>query len=243
MFMAALHGLGIRRIPTPPEHTYNKPVIDAHLAPLGKSYGSYVIDSLSTIAVITTQNLPDLTGYLKNTQMDFLLERYETSNGDFIVAEARPKFPSNLGAPVIDPQYLDAVRGRKFIAYQNADKSWKPWREINSGVDLTAKFRVEGDPVEMVLDPVTIRSYFIEIAPGGIIDVVMGAYSKLTKPLSIDVAPEGASYSLNWPNNLVWTNDTQTAPTKPGVGQRLHVKIFTSETGDILAESHYYKVS
>lgn len=241
MFLSLLHGLGIRKQPTPPGQTFNVPIIDAHLAPLGKSYGTYIIDSLSAPAVITTKNLPDVTGYLKNTQADFLLERLQTPNGDFIVAQADPKFPSNLGSPVIDQQYLEALRGRKFIAYQNADKSWTPWKEIGVGVSLTAKFQVTTTPVEITFDPNTIRDYFIEIAPGGVTDFVVGAPAKFVKPIDIVLAPESATYSVTWPVGLIWTNDAQTAPGNVPVGSRLHVELRTDNKGHILATDTVYK--
>jgi hypothetical protein len=242
MLTALLHGLGIRKQPTPPGQTFNVPIIDAHLAPLGKSYGTYIIDSLSTPAVITTKNLPDVTGYLKNTQADFLLERLQTPNGDFIVAQAEPKFPSHLGTPVIDPQYLDALRGRKFIAYQKADKSWTPWKEIGAGVNLTAKFQVTTTPVELTFDPCTIRDYFIEIEPGGIVDFVVGAEPKFTHPINIVLAPVSATYYATWPAGLIWTNDAQTPPANLAVGTRLHVELRSDNKGQIQATDTVYRV-
>lgn len=242
MLLSLLHGLGLRKQSTPPGQTFNVPIIDAHLAPLGKSYGTYVIDTLSAQAVITTKNLPDVTGYLKNTQADFLLERLETPNGDFIVAQAEPKFPGNLGSPIIDSQYLDALKGRKFIAYQNPDKSWTPWKEIGSGVDLTGKFTVTPTLVEIAFDPITIRDYFIEIEPGGQVDFLVGAYEKFTKPINIVLAPESATYQANWPASLIWTNDTQTAPANLAVGTRLHVELTKDNTGQILATDTVFKV-
>lgn len=242
MFLAMLHGLGIRKQPTPPGQTFNVPIIDAHLAPLGKSYGSYIVDSLSTPAVITTKNLPDVTGYLKNTLVEFWIERLQTPSGDFIVARVDPKFPSHLGTPVIDPQYLDALRGRQYVTYQNTDGSWKPWKEQNSGVDFTAKFEVTPTPLELTIDPVTIRDYFVEVAPGGIVDLVVGAAEKFTHPVHVVIAPESSTYFVTWPAGLVWTNDTQTAPPNLAVGTRLHVELRKSPTGQILASPTVYKV-
>lgn len=242
MLMAMLHGLGIRKQPTPAEQTFNNPITNAHLAPLGKSYGSYVIDSLSAQSIVTTSNLPDVTGYLKNVKVDFLLERMNTANGDFVVAQAEPTFPSNLGAPIIDQQYLDGLKGRKFIAYL-VSNVWTPWKEINSGSDFTAKFLVNSTPLDLYLDPITVREYFVELSPSSVLNLTVGAYSKFTKPISLDIAPVSNSYTVNWPAGVVWTNSTQTAPTNVPVGSRLHVQFYKDNTGQILGDATVYKVS
>ena len=93
MLLSILHGLGVRRNPMQATETYNRLIADAHSAPLGKSYGSYTLDTLSEQAIIKTINLPNLAGYLKQTQLDFLLERFNTVNGDFIIASVQPFFP------------------------------------------------------------------------------------------------------------------------------------------------------
>jgi hypothetical protein len=241
MLQAMLHGLGIRKIPDP-QHSFKQVTTDAFLAPLGKSYGSYTLDSNSLVALEVTENLPNLSGALKNVQLDFYLERYTTTNGDFIVATCDPSFPGNLGTPIVPLAYIDAIRGRKYITYYR-NNVWTEWKEIGTASLVTYEAFIEDDPVTIVLDPQTVRNYLVHLEPGSVATFDIVNFDTSSYQIEIDINPTGASYTLNWPADLEWTNTTRTPPEAIQIDERLNVLIRKSSDGIILATYLIYKAS
>ena len=184
MFLSALHGLGMRRS-APAQTNYNTLVSDALLAPLGKSRGSYTLDVNSFKALEPTINLPDVSGYLKQTQVDWLLERNTTPNGDFITARAEPLFPANLGTPIINEAYLDGLMGRQYITMQR-NGVWTPWHELYSTTINQGEFIFDTtDPALVTIDPLTLRSYDIEVSASPSLELTFSNLAHLQKTIFV----------------------------------------------------------
>ncbi len=244
MLLSMLHGLVARRAPVNSADTYKRLIANAYSAPLGKSYGHYTLDTLSEKTLEVTTNLPDVSGFLAQTQVNFLLERTTTERGDFIIATAQPFFPNNLGQPVISEHYINALRGRKFIAYQNGN-TWTPWKEIGCTSRYVADFTAAASATtELDIDPMTVREYFVRLEPLAIVNIEIGATAKFTHTVTIDFSPEAATQSLNWPaGRITWTSANELPPPAVDVGSRLQVVLKRSEDGLLLGSYDIYKAA
>ena len=243
MFLTLLHGLGIRKNQAT-NYSYSDLTANALTAPLGKSHGSYTLDTLSEKAIEITTNLPDVSGYLKQTQVDFIIERSKTQNVDFIIATAQPMFPANLGTPIIDKQYIESLWGKKFITYQNnVTNEWSQWKELNCDLSYLGIFDILSNETKVVsIDPVTLREYFINLNPNCILNIDVVNVAKFTKPIFIDLAPEGSVYSVNWIGApLTWVNQTQSPPETVTPGLRVRIEINKSPDNLLLASYEIYK--
>lgn len=236
-----LHGLMPKRN-NQSEDSYKALTVDAHAAEAGKSYGSYTLDVNSAKAITRTTNLPDLSNSsLKQVQVDFLLERYSATKGDFVIATANPFFPENLGTPIIDGQYVDALRGRQWISYQT-EYAWTPWKETDTTKSFLANFTVpDNGEITLVIDPQTITEYFVQLGLASVVNIDMGFLTRYNKPIYIDLVPVTSSYVVNWPSELLWTNTERAgAPLAASPGTRIRIEIKRSQDGLMLARYELY---
>lgn len=229
MMASFIHGLKIIKPYNPYNNDFSLLVTNAHLAPIGKSHGEYTLDSNSDIALEITTNLPDLSGgYLKQVKVTFLLERFTTTNGDFIIATAQPTFPSNLGQPIIKEQYLEALKGKKFISYNNSGV-WSNWKELNSGLIKSAAFTADAAAQTIDIDPTTINEYFITLQTSSSVDIVLHNSNFFNRNIVIDINPETANYTLTWDPKIIWKN---TATPPPGVDATSRISVILNVTPD-----------
>jgi hypothetical protein len=243
MLLSMLHGLFTNRIPVFINDTYSTLSTNAFAAPVGKSYGSYTIDGNGVLALVRTTNLPDFVGSaLKKVQLDFLLERFVTPQGDFVIATVQPFFPTDLGPQTISDHYVKSLKGRKFISYLKSG-NWSAWKELNCTVKYLADFTsTDTVPMTVEIDPQTISEYFIKIGLGSTVTLTIPDKSKFVKPVHVDLVPSGSSYSVVWPSGLTWSNDGGTPPSTLEVGSRVRVKFELSFDNFLVASYSIYKV-
>ena len=241
MIASFIHGLKIIKPANPYNNDFSLLVTNAHLAPIGKSYGEYTLGSNSDIALEITTNLPDLSGgYLKQVKVTFLLERFTTTNGDFIIATAQPSFPSNLGQPIIKEQYLEALKGKKFISYNNAGV-WSNWKELNSGIVKSVNFVVDSAAEVVNIDPTTINEYFLTLKTGSSVEFILHDSNFFSRNIVLDINPETSNYTLVWDPKIVWKN-TSTPPPSVDATSRISVIITITPDNEILGVWQIYSV-
>lgn len=229
MIASFIHGLRTIKPVNPSHSDFTLFVVNAYHSPIGKSYGKYTLDANTDKALELTINLPDLSGgYLKQVEVNFLLERCTTSNGDFIIATAAPLFPPNLGSPIISVQYLEALKEKKFISYNN-NNVWTPWKELNSGLVKSAHFLIDGVTETINIDPTTINEYFLTLETGSSVDFVLHESNFFNRNIVLDINPETSNYTLTWDPKIVWKN-TGTPP--PGVDSTFRISVTISKTPD-----------
>lgn len=242
MLLSMLHGLKLIKNPIPSQNDFSTLIANAFIAPVGKSYGSYTIDSNTNKTLVLTENLPDFSGgYLKKVQIDFLIDRCSTPNGDFVIATARPLFPSNLGTPIIDEQYLTAIKERKFITYQDGS-GWTNWKELNSGIITRAFFTFDNNAVqeEVAIDPTTVTEYFLELKTNSNIKIKLYESNFFNKTIYIDINPETANYVIEWDNKLTWVGGTP--PQGVDATSRISITIQKNHDNEYLASFKVYQV-
>ena len=243
MLLSMLHGLFARRSSASINDFSIILATDVFEAPVGKSLGSYTLDANGTLVAVKTVNLPNFVGSaLKQVQLDFLLERFVTNQGDFIIATVQPFFPTNLGAPIISEHYVKSLKGRKFISYHQ-DALWTAWKELNCTVKYLADFASQDAvPMAVYIDPQTISEYFIKIGLGSTITLTIPDKSKFIKSVHIDLVPSGNSYAVVWPAGLTWSNVSGTPPSTLEVGSRIRVKLQLSFDNFLVASYTIYRV-
>ncbi len=241
MIASFIHGLKLIKPANNVNNEYNLFVANSHYTPIGKGYGEYTLDSNAAKALELTSNLPDLSGgYLRQIKAMLLLERFTTTNGDFIIATAQPSFPSNLGTPVIKEQYLEALCGKKFISYNNSGV-WSNWKELNSGLIKSAAFTADATAQTIDIDPTTINEYFITLQTSSSVDIVLHNSNFFNRNIIIDINPETANYNLTWDPKIIWKN-TATPPTGVDATSRISVIINVTTDNEVLGVWQIYSV-
>lgn len=244
MLLSTLHGLLTNRQAVQNNDPYKTLISNVFSAPIGKSYGTYTLDVDGLAAFVKTINLPNFVGsFLKKVQLDFLVERFDTAQGDFIIATVQPKFPTNLGAPIISEHYVNSLKGRKFISYL-VDGNWTAWKELNCIVKYLANFAsADAVPMTINIDPQTITEYFVNIGLGSTVTLVISDKSRIVKPVFVDLATSGSFLSVIWPEGVVWSNPDGSPPLMLGLGERVCVKFELSSENLLVASYDVYKVN
>lgn len=243
MLLPLLHGLKFKHNSVTSFFNFKTVVAtNAQTAPIGKSTGNYLLDGDAALASVTTENLPDLSGFLKKVRIDFDLERVTSERGDFIVATAHPSLPNNLGAPVISEVYLEALEGRKYIC-DNFSGIWSTWREIRSDNSVSLfKTADSAEPAVIGVDPVTLRNYYIELNPGADVTIELhNSDSPYFTEVNFDFNMVGSSYTLTWPAGIIWANETNSPPPDLAAGTRLNVTIKKTRDEKLYASFKDYK--
>lgn len=240
MFFPLLHGLLNKKKKTMSNNSISF-TEDAFNAPLGISCGSYSINSKGEIYAVFTKNLPDFEHTcLRDVILFFNLERFNTEQGDFIIANTHPSLNSNHFKDLTIIQNIEALKLRKFISYFKGN-GWTEWRELNTTTKVLAEYIIEDfESVEVKIDPKTITEYFVKVNFDSVVNFILSDKKHFSKKVYIDLLPYNKAYTVNWSSDINWIDGK--APTNVDPGTRHKFELELSDKNEIIGSFKKYRV-